>query len=68
MVVDPSVKENMKKVLEQIQSGQFAKEWIAENDEGLHKFNSLRDENAGHPIEEVGKKLRNMMPFLKNQS
>ena len=35
---------------------------------GLHKFNSLRDENAGHPIEEVGKKLRNMMPFLKNQS
>ena len=43
-------------------------EWIAENDEGLHKFNSLRDENAGHPIEEVGKKLRNMMPFLKNQS
>ena len=68
VVVDPSVKENMKKVLEQIQSGQFAKEWIAENDEGLHKFNSLRDENAGHPIEEVGKKLRNMMPFLKNQS
>ena len=58
----------LKKVLEQIQSGQFAKEWIAENDEGLHKFNSLRDENAGHPIEEVGKKLRNMMPFLKNQS
>ena len=68
VVVDPSVKENMKKVLEQIQSGQFAKEWIAENDEGLHKFNSLRKENAEHPIEEVGKKLRNMMPFLKNQS
>ena len=67
VVVDPSVKENMKKVLEQIQSGQFAKEWIAENDEGLHKFNSLRKENAEHPIEEVGKKLRNMMPFLKNQ-
>ena len=68
VVVDPSVKENMKKVLEQIQSGQFAKEWIAENDEGLHKFNSLRKQNAEHPIEEVGKKLRNMMPFLKNQS
>ncbi|MBM01472.1 MAG: ketol-acid reductoisomerase [Chloroflexi bacterium] len=68
VVVDPSVKENMKKVLEQIQSGQFAKEWIAENDEGLHKFKDLRKENSGHPIEEVGKRLRGMMPFLKNQS
>jgi len=68
VVVDPSVKENMKKVLSQIQSGQFAKEWIAENDEGLHKFKDLRKENAGHPIEEVGKRLRGMMPFLKDQS
>ena len=68
VVVDPSVKENMKKVLDQIQSGQFAKEWIAENDEGLHKFKDLRKENSGHPIEEVGKRLRGMMPFLKDQS
>jgi len=66
VVVDPSVKENMKKVLDQIQSGQFAKEWIAENDEGLHKFKDLRKENSGHPIEEVGKRLRGMMPFLKD--
>jgi ketol-acid reductoisomerase len=62
------VKENMKKVLEEIQSGKFAQEWIAENDEGLHKFSNLRKENAGHPIEEVGRRLRNMMPFLKDQS
>ena len=68
VVVDPSVKENMKKVLDQIQSGQFAKEWIAENDEGLHKFKDLRKENSGHPIEEVGRRLRGMMPFLKDQS
>ena len=68
VVIDENVKKNMQRVLEQIQSGEFAKEWIAENDEGLHKFNSLRKENAEHPIEEVGKKLRNMMPFLKNQS
>ena len=68
VVVDPSVKANMKKVLDQIQSGQFAKEWIAENDEGLHKFKDLRKENSGHPIEEVGKRLRGMMPFLKDQS
>jgi len=68
VVVDKSVKENMKKVLEEIQSGKFAQEWIAENDEGLHKFSNLRKENAGHPIEEVGRRLRNMMPFLKDQS
>ena len=68
VVVDPSVKANMKKVLDQIQSGQFAKEWIAENDEGLHKFKDLRKENSSHPIEEVGKRLRGMMPFLKDQS
>jgi len=67
VVVDPSVKANMKKVLDQIQSGQFAKEWIAENDEGLHKFKDLRKENSSHPIEEVGKRLRGMMPFLKDQ-
>tara|TARA_B110000438_G_scaffold235059_1_gene231652 strand:- start:216 stop:1205 length:990 start_codon:yes stop_codon:yes gene_type:complete len=64
VVVDESVKENMKKVLDDIQSGRFAKEWIAENDEGLHKFSNLRKENTEHPIEEVGKKLRNMMSFL----
>ena len=55
-------------MLDQIQSGQFAKEWIAENDEGLHKFKDLRKENSSHPIEEVGKRLRGMMPFLKDQS
>jgi ketol-acid reductoisomerase len=66
VVVDESVKDNMKKVLDDIQSGKFAKEWIAENDEGLHKFSNLRKENTQHPIEEVGKKLRNMMSFLKN--
>ena len=65
VVVDESVKDNMKKVLDDIQSGRFAKEWIAENDEGLHKFSNLRKENTQHPIEEVGKKLRNMMSFLK---
>jgi ketol-acid reductoisomerase len=64
-VIDPNVKENMKKVLSDIQDGSFAKEWIAENDEGRHRFKRLREENAGHPIERVGKELRNMMPWLK---
>ncbi len=48
-VVDENVKENMRKVLAEIQSGAFAKEWIAENDEGLHRFNQQRKENAEQP-------------------
>ena len=66
MIIDESVKENMKKVLNDIQDGSFAKEWIAENDEGLHRFEKLRKENSSHPIEKIGKELRDMMPFLKD--
>ena len=65
-VIDEHVKENMKKVLQEIQDGSFAREWIAENDEGRHRFNRLRKENAEHPIEEVGKELRGMMSFLQD--
>ena len=45
-VVDDHVKQNMKRVLEQIQDGTFAKEWIAENDEGRPRFNAMRQEDA----------------------
>jgi len=65
-VIDDHVKENMKKVLAHIQDGSFAKEWIAENDEGRHRFAQLRQENASHNIEEVGKELREMMSFLQD--
>ena len=64
MVVDQHVKDNMKKVLAAVQDGSFAREWIAENDEGRPRFNRLRRENAEHPIEKVGKELRGMMSFL----
>ena len=66
VVVDENVKKNMRKVLDQIQDGTFAKEWITENDEGRPTFNRLREENAGHQIEEVGKELRGMMSFLSD--
>ncbi len=66
VVVDEHVKENMKKVLAAVQDGSFAREWIAENDEGRPRFNRLRRENAEHPIESVGKELRGMMSFLKD--
>ncbi len=66
IVVDQHVKNNMKKVLAAVQDGSFAREWIAENDEGRHTFNKLRQDNAMHPIESIGKELRHMMSFLKD--
>jgi len=66
MVVDQHVKDNMRKVLDAIQDGSFAREWITENDEGRPRFNRLRRENAEHPIEVIGKELRGMMSFLKD--
>ena len=65
-VIDDHVKANMRKVLDGIQDGSFAKEWIAENDEGRPRFNRLRKENQGHLVEKVGQELRGMMPFLKS--
>ena len=65
-VVDDHVKENMKLILEEIQNGSFAREWISENDEGRPRFNVMRQEDADHPIESVGKTLREMMGFLRS--
>ena len=65
-IIDEDVKRKMKKVLSEIQDGSFAREWIAENDEGRPRFKLLREENSGHPIEKVGKELRGMMPWLKS--
>ena len=65
-IIDTQVKANMRKVLDEIQDGTFAKEWIAENDEGRPRFKRMREENAGHPIEKVGKELRGLMPWLKS--
>jgi len=64
-VVDERVKENMKQVLKEIQDGTFAREWIAENDEGRPRFNAMRQQDTKHPIEQVGQSLRDMMGFLK---
>ncbi len=66
MIIDSHVKEKMKEVLDAIKDWSFAREWIAENDEGRPTFNRLRRENAEHPIEKVGAELRGMMSFLKD--
>src|SRR5215510_5453064 len=64
-VVDAATKARMKQILTEIQNGTFAKEWIAENEKGRPNFTEMRKKEAAHPIEEVGKKLRAMMPFLQ---
>ena len=62
-IVTPSTKKQMQKILKEIQSGKFAKEWIAESESGRVKFNELRKAGADHQIEE-GKRLRSMMPWI----
>jgi len=66
-IVDASVKKKMQRALKNIQSGKFAKEWIAEADSGGARFKALRKEGEAHPIEKVGKRLRNLMPWLKKR-
>jgi ketol-acid reductoisomerase len=66
-VIGPEVREAMRKVLADIQSGEFAKEWIAENRAGAENFNRLREEAAGHQIESVGRELRSMMPWIDQE-
>ncbi|MEK7814406.1 MAG: ketol-acid reductoisomerase, partial [Chloroflexota bacterium] len=63
-VIDEHVRENMRRILKAIQDGSFAKEWIAENDEGRKRFTPLRQAGRTHQIEEVGKRLRAMMPWM----
>ncbi len=64
-VVNEQTKAEMKKILQEIQSGDFAKEWMAENASGGKRFPELRAQAAKHPIEEVGSRLRDMMPWIK---
>ncbi len=64
-VIGPEVKQRMKEVLRQIQEGEFAREWVLENQAGQAVLAAKRHKWAQHPIEQVGPKLRAMMPFLK---
>jgi ketol-acid reductoisomerase len=64
-VIDDHVRENMRKILKDVQSGAFAKEWIAEGRSGNENFYRLRAEAKKHPIEDVGKKLRAMMSWIQ---
>ena len=64
-IIDEKVKKRMKKALDRIQSGAFAREWLKENKEGCKNFNALREKDKNHQIEKVGGELRGMMHWLK---
>jgi ketol-acid reductoisomerase len=64
-VIGREVKQEMKKILGEIQDGTFAREWIVENQAGRPSFSTLQKKEKNHLIEKVGKKLRDMMPWLK---
>jgi ketol-acid reductoisomerase len=63
-VVTDATREAMRQMLKEIQSGAYARAWIAENEKGLPWFNAARERERQHPIEQVGARLRAMMPFL----
>ncbi|WP_433503853.1 ketol-acid reductoisomerase [Pseudonocardia halophobica] len=63
-VVNAATKEEMKKILGEIQDGTFAREWVAEDENGRPNFTRLQKEGAEHPIEQVGEKLRGLMSWV----
>ena len=63
-VIDEHVRENMRKILKEVQDGTFAREWIAEGETGNKNFLKMREAAAKHSIETVGKELRAMMPWI----
>jgi ketol-acid reductoisomerase len=65
-VIGEPTREAMRKILADIQSGEFAREWIAENRAGGENFQRMRDEAAGAEIEKVGGELRSMMPWIES--
>jgi ketol-acid reductoisomerase len=67
-VVDEGTRAEMRKILDEIQSGQFAKEWIAEAEGGFPEFLRLRQQARTSQLEEVGKGLRRMMPWLDSET
>jgi ketol-acid reductoisomerase len=66
-IIDAQVKENMKRVLQEVQDGSFAKEWMEEYRSGSKRFQELRNQAKAHPIEKVGEQLRSMMGWMSKE-
>lgn len=67
-VVNAKTKAEMKKILKEIQTGKFTKEWVKEHKGGLKNYNKLLDKGAKHPIEKTGTYLRGMMPWMAKKN
>ncbi|MSU27642.1 MAG: ketol-acid reductoisomerase [Pedosphaera sp.] len=67
-IIDASVKKRMQKALKEIQSGKFAKEWVAEYKGGYKKYNALLKADENHGIEKTGERLRGLMPWMPKRS
>jgi ketol-acid reductoisomerase len=63
-VIDDRVRDEMRRILAEVRSGEFAREWVAEDDAGRPTFTKLREQGAQHPIEETGRTLRAMMSWV----
>ena len=63
-LIDETVRQRMREALAEIRGGDYARRWIAENDAGLTAFRQRRERERGHPIEEVGRRLRGLMSFI----
>jgi ketol-acid reductoisomerase len=66
-IISDETRQAMKQVLGEIQSGDFAREWIAENRAGQENFKRMRAEQADHQIEREGKELRSMMDWIETE-
>jgi ketol-acid reductoisomerase len=67
-IVTKETREEMQRILEDIRSGRFARAWMDENARGRPWFEARRAQSAAHPIEEVGERLRAMMPWLRDMN
>jgi len=65
-IINEETRKEMKKVLMEVQNGEFAKDWILENQAGRPYYSAMRDKEANYLIEKIGKELRSMMPWIKD--
>jgi ketol-acid reductoisomerase len=66
-IVNEETRQEMRRILEEVVSGEFAREWILENQAGRPVYNALKRRDAEHLIEKVGKELRSMMSWLRRE-
>ena len=67
-IITDETKAEMRRVLADIQAGRFARDWVLENKAGQTSFKATRAHNAAHPVEEIGEKLRGMMPWIQEKA